>query len=104
MHRSLETIAALPLETVLWFGHEYSLENLAFALTVEPENDAIHSYRNEVEAAGVSVPGLLSREKETNPFLRTREPGVIHYTTEKGAASSDPATVFATLRREKDRF
>ncbi|MGA1193678.1 MAG: hydroxyacylglutathione hydrolase [Kiritimatiellia bacterium] len=91
MWSSLQRLAALPDQTSIYFGHEYTLDNLAFAATVEPDNPAIPERRARVQdalrTAEFSVPSTLAEEKATNPFLR----------------AGDMAT-FAARRRRKDVF
>lgn len=91
MWASLGKLAALPDNTVVYFGHEYTLDNLAFAAAVEPENRAITERRARVSAAlasgGFSTPSTIAEEKLTNPFLRAGD-----------------AETFAALRRKKNSF
>ena len=73
-HSLTQVICALPPETRLYFGHEYTASNLDFALTVEPENPRLQQ-RMERVLAGLktgepSVPATLEEELATNPFLR----------------------------------
>lgn len=74
MWQSLEKIAALPDDTQIYCGHEYTLSNGRFAITIEPENEALKARFKEVEdlrsAGQPTVPTTLAREKATNPFLR----------------------------------
>lgn len=75
LFRSLtEVICALPTTTQLYFGHEYTANNLDFALTVEPENQRLQRRMEQVladlEAGKPSVPATLEEELATNPFLR----------------------------------
>lgn len=74
MHASLQKIAALPDDTEIYCGHEYTLANLKFAQHVSPENQNIKNYIAEVEkrltSNGCSLPSVLSSEKNINPFLR----------------------------------
>lgn len=105
MYRSLGWLAALPPWTRLWFGHEYTLDNLNFAAFVEPGNPALPGYRARVAAAGgCSVPGSLAEELAVNPFLRCREPSVRQFAEMKGVAGGDPCAVFVVLRAEKDQY
>jgi hydroxyacylglutathione hydrolase len=103
MHASLEKIASLPPETLAYCGHEYTRQNLAFALSVEPSNDAARARAAEVEllrAAGrPTVPSTLALERATNPFLRSALPAVA-----RAVGREDPVEVFAELRRRKDTF
>lgn len=109
MYASLTALAQLPDETLIYCGHEYTLANLRFAATVEPENAAIRARLQAVEelrAAGKpSVPGTLAAERATNPFLRTAEEAVIRAAqAHSGEKLSTPAAVFAALRKWKDGF
>jgi len=74
MFASLAKLAALPPETRLFCGHEYTASNARFALTVEPENTALQARAAEVtrlRAAGKpTVPSLLAEELAANPFMR----------------------------------
>jgi hydroxyacylglutathione hydrolase len=74
MFASLAKLAALPDETLVCCGHEYTEANVRFALTVEPENIALHGRALEVKqlrsAGRATVPSLLVQERTTNPFLR----------------------------------
>lgn len=100
MSRSLAKLRRLPPGTRIWCGHEYTLKNLAFAETVEPESRAIAEARAEAEkkqAAGEpTVPGTLARELEVNPFLRFDLPEV--------AQGRSPVDSFTRLRQAKDHF
>lgn len=81
MYTSLQKIAALPVETLVYCAHEYTLDNLAFAQVVEPENLELQKRIAEARATrqqGLpTVPSKLSLEKATNPFLRCHLPNVI---------------------------
>jgi len=75
MVRSLGRLAALPDRTRVWCGHEYTLGCLRFAVTVEPDNEALRARLERVAAAPdePTVPLSLAEEKATNPFLRATE-------------------------------
>jgi hydroxyacylglutathione hydrolase len=68
MYRSLTGLCALPETTRLWFGHEYTSSNLRFALTVEPENQAILARQAALPTR--STPTTVALERATNPFVR----------------------------------
>lgn len=108
MAASLDKLAALPPETEVYCGHEYTAKNLAFAAEVEPDNAALAERRREVDkvrAAGEpTVPSTIEIERATNPFLRCREPDVIAAAERQGATATDSSAVFATIRAWKDRF
>ncbi len=105
MWKSLCRIADLPDETAIYCGHEYTDENLRFALSIEPKQSTVKTRLKDVRATlakgGYTVPTTLQREKETNIFLRARDPSV-HRAL--GMASASDADVFAELRRRKDQF
>src|ERR1700675_2311245 len=75
MVESLKKIAALPDDTKVYCGHEYTEKNLRFALTLEPGNEALkkkHEWSLKTRADGkFTVPSTIEDEKRTNPFLRT---------------------------------
>ena len=91
MFASLRKLSVLPKETLVCCGHEYTASNARFALSVDPENEALQERAAEVKrlrAAGQpTVPSTLESELAANPFLR----------------ALDVAT-FADLRARKDRF
>ena len=102
---SLQSIAALPDETRIWSGHEYTLANARFALSVDADNAALKRRSAQVEklrAEGkLTVPTTLAEEKATNPFLRASNPQVQEAV---GMAGKDAGTVFAELRERKNSF
>jgi len=106
MQSSLACLRALPADTRLYCGHEYTEQNLLFARSIEPHNAAIAERQarvHERRAAGrPSVPSTLEEECATNPFLRWDVPAVIAKALELGADSAAPVDVFAALRRAKD--
>jgi hydroxyacylglutathione hydrolase len=108
MQHSLAKLRALPEGTRIHCGHEYTLANLRFAQTVEPESTAIaqrvRATAAERERGAVTVPGLLRDELATNPFLRWDAPAVLAAARKLGAASDAPPDVFASLRSAKDKF
>ena len=70
LFQSLKKIKELPGDTQIFCGHEYTLQNLKLAKTIEPKNSDIDARILQVEEAGFGVPSLLSEELKTNPFLR----------------------------------
>ncbi len=102
MHASLMKLAALPGETRLYFGHEYTQSNLRFAAAVEPSNRAVADRAAAIPAP--STPSTVDLELATNPFLRCSEPAVIEAALAHGAASREPHEVFRALRAWKDTF
>jgi hydroxyacylglutathione hydrolase len=109
MHHSLSRLAALPGETLVYCTHEYTLANLAFARTVEPDNAAIANQLMRVRAMRgnqePSLPTTLALEKEINPFLRTGLPAVAQAARQwSGGSLPDGVAVFTALRSWKDQF
>ncbi len=105
MWESLCKLAALPPETVLYSGHEYTQANTAFALSIDPDNPALKARAATIDAARANgqptVPSLLSEELRTNPFLRAADPDL---QAALGMTSADPASIFAEIRAQKDSF
>ena len=91
MHANLQRLAGLPEATRVYCGHEYTLANARFAVTVEPDNEVLAARLAEVEAmrerGEVTLPTTIGEERATNPFMRAR-------TVEE----------FARLRTAKDSF
>ncbi|RRH74781.1 hydroxyacylglutathione hydrolase [Falsigemmobacter faecalis] len=105
MWQTLSRLKALPGETMIYSGHEYSLSNARFALTIEPSNPTLSARAAEIEAARAAgeptLPVLLATECSTNPFLRVSEPSV---RAALGMEASSDGEVFAEIRARKDRF
>jgi hydroxyacylglutathione hydrolase len=105
LFHSLMKLAALPGETQVYCGHEYTLANSRFALTVDSENEVLRDRAKEVAALRASgrftLPTTITLELATNPFLRADEAAVQAGVGMKGA---DPVAVFAELRERKNRF
>jgi hydroxyacylglutathione hydrolase len=103
MVTSLAKLAALPPETRVFCGHEYTVSNLRFARTVEPDNEAISRRLEAAQAARgrgePTVGSTIAEELATNPFLRCAEPAVVA----RFPGSSLPE-VFAAVRSAKDAF
>jgi hydroxyacylglutathione hydrolase len=109
MNASLGRLKALPPDTRMYCGHEYTAANLRFALTVEPHNPDTLEYRDRVQALRAhgtpTLPSTLSLEIQVNPFLRCERPEVkAAAAAHAGRALSDPAEVFCALRAWKDQF
>lgn len=105
MHASLTRLAALPAETNVYFGHEYTRSNLAFASSIEPQNDATLTRRKRAAEPknSCTTPSTIAEERATNPFLRCAEASV-RATLGKALADASDVEVFAELRRRKDTF
>jgi hydroxyacylglutathione hydrolase len=91
MHANLQRLAGLPRDVRVYCGHEYTLANARFAVTVEPDNAALAERLRHIEAARdrgeVTLPTTIAEERATNPFVR--------------AGSVEE---FARLRAMKDSF
>jgi len=98
-------LGALPGETLVYCGHEYSLQNLAFGAHVEPGNEVIKkkiswcSDQRSLCPALPTVPSTIEEERAINPFMRVSEPSVQAHT-----GTQDPVETMAALRGEKDHF
>ncbi|WP_171239586.1 hydroxyacylglutathione hydrolase [Ruegeria sp. HKCCA5491] len=105
MWASLSKLAALPDDTLVCSGHEYTQSNGKFALTVDPDNTALLERVADIARARAAneptVPSSLALEKATNPFLRATDPAIQAHL---GMENADPAAVFAEIRARKDRF
>lgn len=109
MHHSLSKLAALPEETKIYCGHEYTLANLVFAQAVEPHNEKIKNRLisvKELRNKNIStVPSLLKEELATNPFLRCSIPEVIAAVENYARMRlNDRVAVFKYLREWKNGF
>jgi hydroxyacylglutathione hydrolase len=109
MSHSLEALRNLQPETHVYCGHEYTANNLRFALAVEPGNVRTQRYLEEsrtVLAQGrPTLPSTLALEIEVNPFLRCETATVRQAASQHaGQTLEDPIEVFATIRRWKDEF
>jgi hydroxyacylglutathione hydrolase len=71
MHASLQKLAALPPPTRVYFGHEYTANNLRYAATAEPDNAAIGARAAALQE--ISTPSTIADELATNPFVRARD-------------------------------
>jgi len=105
MWRSLSKYADMPDATRVYCGHEYTLANARFALTVDPDNTALKERAREIEAlrgrGEPTIPTTLGEERRTNPFLRADDAAIRR---SLGLADAAPAEVFAEIRRRKDSF
>lgn len=103
MVQSLGKLRQLPDNTRVWCAHEYTLSNLKFAVTVDPQNPDLQTRYHQVQSARqrqeATVPSLLGIEKKTNPFLRWDHPAL-----QAAANLQEPARVFGRIRGMKDLF
>jgi hydroxyacylglutathione hydrolase len=105
MYASLEKLRALPDETIVYCGHEYTETNARFALTVDPGNADLARRYDEVKrlrAAGkATLPTTIALEKRTNPYFRVDDAGI---RKALGMENATPVEVFAEIRQRKDNF
>ena len=105
MWDSLKRLRALPDDVSLYCGHEYTVANGKFALTVDPDNKALKERVAEVarlrEAGQPALPTTIARENVTNPFLRADDPALMK---RLGMAGANPSKVFTEIRTRKDKF
>ena len=105
MWKSLNKLAALPEDTIVCSGHEYTTSNAKFALTVDPDNPDLISRSRDIDQArskGLpTVPSTLATELKTNPFLRAADPEI---RAQLGMENATNIDVFAEIRARKDRF
>lgn len=108
LHASLQRLARLPDDTLVYCSHEYTEANLRFALACEPDNPAI---RQRIEAtrqlrdAGLpSLPSNIALEKATNPFLRCGEPEIVRTLQARGITDTGELAVFTALREWRSHF
>ncbi len=104
MHESLsQKLGRLHPDTRVYCGHEYTASNARFALTVEPENEALKRLAERARVAGEqgkpTVPSSIGDEIAYNPFLRVGVPKVA-----ARYGKTDPVEVLAAMRSAKDDF
>jgi hydroxyacylglutathione hydrolase len=109
MVASLAKLMALPDDTLIYCGHEYTENNLRFALTLEPNNPRlVEKYRwaQQTRREGkFTVPSTVGQEKQFNPFVRTDSPEIrASLSRLEPSLGSDPVTLFARMRQLKDQF
>jgi hydroxyacylglutathione hydrolase len=105
MWQSLLKLRALPDDTRIYCGHEYTAANVRFAKTIEPDNPALAAREKEVTRLIAekkpTIPSLLGEEKAANPFLRADMPEVA---AKVGLAGKPAWQVFAEIRERKNKF
>jgi hydroxyacylglutathione hydrolase len=105
MVSSLKKLAALPPDTKVYCGHEYTQANARFAATVDPDNAKLKARAKEIDALRAegrpTLPTTIGRELETNPFLRWDDKAIRRTL---GMEDADDVAVFAEIRKRKDNF
>lgn len=109
MLASLDRLAALPEDTAVCCGHEYTLSNAAFAAVIDPGNADLQRKIEESHAmrqtGRPTLPSRIADERRCNPFLRVDSPAVqAAVGRHAGRALADRVDTFAELRRWKDGF
>lgn len=104
-YASLQKMATLPDDTIIYPQHEYTIPNGRFARRLEPDNETINEHielaKKRRREKLPSIPTTLAREKATNPFLRTESPAIREAL---GVQNAKPYEVFAAIRMAKDAF
>ena len=105
MFTALDRLAALPGDTLVYAGHEYTLANAKFALSVDPENAELVERAKEIELlrdnGKPTLPTTIDLEKRTNPFLRASDAKIRALLAMEDATDVE---VFTEIRARKDRF
>jgi hydroxyacylglutathione hydrolase len=105
MWESLQKLDALPDGTQIYCAHEYTTSNAAFAVTIDPDNEALSQRVAEISALRAAnkptVPTEIALERATNPFLRATDANVQARLNMSGEPAVD---VFAEIRARKDSF
>lgn len=99
--QSLARLGALPDDTRVYCGHDYTAENYEFALTIEPDAPGIQRCLDDIARGQSPVPSTIGHEKRTNIFLRSTESSVRRAL---GMPDARAEQVFAELRQRKNRF
>ncbi len=107
MYASFHALNQLPQDTLICCAHEYTLSNMEFALAVLPQNPQILSYYHEIKQLRdknrITLPSVLSREREINVFLKTHDID-LQRNILPDMTLPEPWQVFDALRRKKDSF
>jgi hydroxyacylglutathione hydrolase len=105
MWESLKKLRDLPDDTEIYCGHEYTLSNIKFALTIEPDNSVLSAReaqaKRQVQEGAATIPTTIGDEKLANPFLRADRADVA---ANVGMAGKPAVDVFAEVRARKNKF
>ena len=105
MWASLDKLRHLPGETRIYCGHEYTAANARFAVSIDPDNEALRRREGAVGAlrgrGEPTIPSTMGEERAANPFLRADDPGLA---AAIGLPDAPPSEVFGEIRRRKDNF
>lgn len=105
MFKSLRVLTALPADTAIYCGHEYSASNARFALTIDPDNEALQQRTAEITRLRandqLTLPTSMAQELATNPFLRASDAQIRAHLSMTDASDEQ---VFTRIRALKDNF
>jgi hydroxyacylglutathione hydrolase len=105
MWGSLMKLRDLPDDTQIYCGHEYTLSNIKFALSIDEDNPVLSAReaqaRRQIEEGAPTIPVTIGDEKLANPFLRA---DVADLACDIGMAGKPAVEVFAEIRERKNRF
>jgi hydroxyacylglutathione hydrolase len=105
MWASLDKLRHLPPETRIYCGHEYTAANARFAVSIDPDNEALRRREGAVAAlrgrGEPTIPSTMGEERAANPFLRADDPELA---AAIGLPDAPPSEVFGEIRRRKDNF
>jgi len=101
MRSSMQKLATLPDETQVYCGHDYTVENHEFALTITPDDTELAERLENVRQTAPAIPSTIGLEKRFNPFLRVASPEIA---AGVGLENAPLDAVFAELRHRKDVF
>ena len=108
MFASLAILARLPPQSRLYFGHEYTANNLAFAATVDPSNPRLQQRIREIKElppGRPTVPSTLAEELATNPFLRSESEQIQQGLQRRFPGDSwSPLQVFTRIRELRNSW
>ncbi len=105
MWNSMVKLRNLPATARIYCGHEYTLSNAKFALSIDNDNSQLHSrirfFEEKRHLGEPTIPTILADELNTNPFLRADDPA---FASAIGMPGADPISVFTEVRTRKDNF
>lgn len=108
MYDSLQKIKQLDSETLIYPGHEYTLNNLLFTQSIEPNNtDIIQQIivvQDKINTVGNSLPTTLGTELKTNPFLRCNNQNILNFACTLDSRIKTELDCFVALRNYKDTY
>lgn len=109
MHNNMVKLTALPDDTRVYCGHEYTVKNLQFALTLEPSNakaQAKLQWAQDMRAKKQpTIPSTVAEEKEFNPFVRVDNTELqANVKKQFPELKVDPVAILEKTRYLKDNF